>query len=406
MGRFSRRWFLALAVLGFILGIGLAVVETSLLSNAKPQPNQAAIAQPAETLPAPSVTPPAPLHPETVALVERTGLTDPPRGDVRLVVISDLNSAYGSTDYDPEIDIAMKLVPFWNPDLVLCSGDMVAGQSLDLSPTQIQAMWAAFDQHIPAPLREMQIPFGFTIGNHDASGARDGGGFVFQQERDLASAYWNDPAHDPGLRFVDRYEFPFYYTFEANDIFFLSWDGSTSSIPDDKLAWVEQALASEKAQQAKMRVLIGHLPLYGIAVGRDEPGEVMANADSLRSLLERYNVHTYISGHQHAYYPAHRGNLQLLHTGALGSGPRQIIDTNLAPRKTLTVVDVNFDTPDLTTYTTYDMQQFTQIDMAELPRFLVAHNGLVLRRDVNESDLSAAEKAQCEQRLSADKCAA
>lgn len=406
MDRFSRRWFLALAVLGFILGIGLAVVETSLLSNAEPQPNQAAIAQSSVSTPSPAVASPAPLPPETAALVESTGLTDPPRGDVRLMVISDLNSAYGSTDYDPEIDIAMQLVPFWNPDLVLCSGDMVAGQSLDLSTTQIQAMWAAFDQHIPAPLREMQIPFGFTIGNHDASGARDGGGFVFQQERDLASAYWNDPAHDPGLQFVDRYEFPFYYTFEAKDIFFLSWDGSTSSIPDDKLAWVEQALASEKAQQAKLRVLIGHLPLYGVAVGRDQPGEVMANADPLRSLLERYNVHTYVSGHQHAYYPAHRGNLQLLHTGALGSGPRQIIDTDLAPRKTLTVVDVNFDTPDITTYTTYDMQQFTQIDMAELPRFLVAHNGIVLRRDVNEGDLSASEKAQCEQRLSADKCAA
>lgn len=410
MGRLSRRWFLGLVCLGFILGIGVACVESAFLSNAQPDPapSETAVVQPTTEPVAPAATP-SPLPPETVAIVEsagENGLMDPPRGDVRLVVISDLNSAYGSTDYDPEIDVAVKLLPFWRPDLVLCSGDMVAGQELSLSSAQVQAMWAAFDEHLAAPLRGMDIPFGFTIGNHDASGARDGGGFIFQQERDLASAYWTDPAHDPGLEFIDRTEFPFYYTFKSNDIFFLSWDGSTHTIPPEKLAWVEQALSSEAAQQAKMRVLVGHLPLYGVAVGRDQPGEVMNNADELRSLLERYNVHTYVSGHQHAYYPGHRGNLQLLHAGALGAGPRPWIDSALEPRKTLTVVDINFDAPELTTYTTYNMQQLTLVQLEDLPRFLVAHNGLVLRRDVEWNELNPSEKAQCEQRLDATKCAA
>ncbi|MEM1310071.1 MAG: metallophosphoesterase [Cyanobacteria bacterium P01_H01_bin.153] len=332
---------------------------------------------------------------------------NPPRGDLRMVVMSDLNGVYGSTDYDPEIDKTIALIPFWNPDLVVCSGDMVAGQDLSLPPEQIQAMWAAFDEHVAAPLREAELPYGFTIGNHDASGALGVNDQpLFQQERDLAAAYWQDPEHDPGVEFIDRFEFPFYYTFRHDDVFFLSWDGSSSQIPADKLAWVEQALASDEAQNARMRILLGHLPLYAVAVGRNEPGEVMANADQLRAMLEKSDVHTYISGHHHAYYPGHRGDLQLLNMGIIGSGPRPLIDSDLPPWKAITVLDVDFDAPggELTRYTTYDIQTMELIEDGELPRFLTGHNGIVLRRDVEMADLSADEKAFCEAKLGAALC--
>lgn len=360
--------------------------------------------------PIPSSTTPEPtLPPETQAIVDSAapnGLVDPPRGDVRLVVISDLNSAYGSTDYDPEVDKGIALVPFWNPDVVLCGGDMVAGQDHSLSDDNLRAMWAAFDDHVAAPLRRANVPFGFTIGNHDASGAVQDGTFLFQRERTIATEYWRDPAHDPGIDFVDRVDFPFYYTFEQGGVFFVVWDGSFSSIPPDKLNWVEQALSSERAKSAKMRVLLGHLPLYAVAEGRNRPFEVMANADQLREMLERHNVHTYISGHHHAYYPAHKGTLQLLHTGLLGSGPRAYIDSTLPPRKTITVVDIHFNNPELTTYTTYDIQTLEPVETEELPRFLVGHNGRVLRRDVNLEDLSAEEQSICTSRLSPPLCAA
>lgn len=84
--------------------------------------------------------PETPLPPETQAILSQLGdrpLFDPPRGDVRLVVISDLNSAYGSTDYDPEVDKGLALVPFWQPDLVICGGDMVAGQQASLTAAEI-----------------------------------------------------------------------------------------------------------------------------------------------------------------------------------------------------------------------------------------------------------------------------
>lgn len=349
----------------------------------------------------------ASLPPETTQIVEEAGgIYDPPRHDVRLVVLSDLNDVYGATHYPPEVEKGLNLIPYWKPSMVVCSGDMVAGQSPTLNKEQIQAMWDAFDENVATPLREANLPFGFTVGNHDASSARNvEGKFLFQQERDLASAYWQEPDHDPGVKFIDRADYPFYYTFEHQDIFFLAWDGSSNYIPPEKLAWVEQALASPEAQNAKMRIVLGHLPLYAVSVGRNQPSEVLRDAPELQALLEKYDVHTYISGHHHAYYPGHRGDLQFLHMGILGSGPRPLIDSDLPPRKAITVLDIDFDSPELTTYATYDMKTLELIEFEELPRFLAGHNGAVLRRDIEWEDLDASEKESCEQRLGKELCA-
>lgn len=328
---------------------------------------------------------------QTQVIIDQYKPFKPEKKDVRLLVISDLNSAYGSTEYEKEVHLAIQMIPFWQPDLILCSGDMIAGQKSSLTEAQIRAMWEAFDTQIAEPIRSLKIPFGFTIGNHDASSSiTSNNQFRFQQERDLAREYWQNPRHDTGVKYLDRTLYPFYYTFEENNIFFLVWDGSSSHIPKDKLAWVEKSLASEKAQQAKMRIVIGHLPLYAVAEGRNKPGEVLNDADKLRQLLEKYNVHTYISGHQHAYYPAHKGELQLLHTGALGSGARTYINHSLPPKKTITVVDIDFKDPNLTTYTTYDMQDFSLIKYEQLPPFLKGHNGTIFRRDINKIALIGA----------------
>ncbi|NJN88683.1 MAG: metallophosphoesterase [Leptolyngbyaceae cyanobacterium SL_7_1] len=400
------RWrrFLPILIAGLVLSVGIACAQLATRQSATPEP-QPSIA--VESSPSVAAAAELPAETEAIAASVSGGLFNPPRGDVRFVVFSDLNSSYGSTDYDPDVDKVVTLLPFWQPDMVLCSGDMVAGQDISLSPDQLNAMWSAFDQHVAAPLRQAKLPYGFTLGNHDASSAQGvGGAFLFQQERDVAAQFWLDPAHDPGVEFVDRTDYPFYFTFKFNDIFFISWDGSSNIIPPDKLAWVEQALASPEAQQAKMRILLGHLPLYAITVGRDEPGEVMQNADQLRAMLEKYNVHTHISGHDHGYFPAHRGTLQLLHTGILGSGPRPLLNSDLPPWKAVTVIDVMLDSPNLSTYTTYEMQTLQPIDHAQLPRFITGHNGITIRRDLKWEDLTAAEKAQCEQQIGKERCTA
>jgi Icc-related predicted phosphoesterase len=321
------------------------------------------------------------------------GLFAPVRGDVRILVISDLNSAYGSTDYEPQVTKSIKLIPEWQPDLVLCGGDMVAGQSASLSNSEIEAMWAGFDRYIAEPIRRSKIPYGFTMGNHDASGALSGSGkFLFGNERELAAAYWNNPKNDSGLKFVDRSGFPFNYSFEQNNIFYLVWDASTGQIPKAQLVWAETALASSLAQQAKMRIAIGHLPLYAVAVGRNKSGEILADNETLRSLLEKYNVHTYISGHNHAFYPARKGKLELLHTGALGSGPRTWLNSNLSPVNSLTVVDINLSSQ-TTIYTTYDVKTLEVLDQKTLPRTITSVAGTIVRRDLGKSDLTAQERS-------------
>lgn len=370
-------------------GGGLALLANQVLVGCMPGSSVTGVGPSGSATPSPVPTSSA----VTKAAIAPKGLFAPVRGDVRIVVISDLNSAYGSTDYDPEVDRAISLIPEWKPDIVLAGGDMVAGQWPSLTTAQVQAMWSTFDQHVGAPLRKAGLPFGFTVGNHDASAALGvSGKFLFDNERELAAAYWRDPAHSPGLDFVDRAQFPFYYTFQHKDIFYLVWDASTSQLSKEQIAWAEKSLASPVAQQAKLRIAIGHLPLYAVAIGRDNLGDVLTDADSLRAMLEKYRVHTYISGHHHAYYPAHHGKLELLHSGILGSGPRPLLNASLRPFKALTVIDVDLAAQS-TVYTTYNAQTYELVDQNTLPRLIVGPNGRVLRRDVQEGDLTAAERS-------------
>ncbi|MFM7221007.1 MAG: metallophosphoesterase, partial [Nodosilinea sp.] len=133
--------------LGLILSFCLACTYQVLRSEADPTgpvlPSQVTVET--QTLPN--------LPQATQALIARAGaegLVNPPRQDLRLVVISDLNGAYGSTDYDVEVDQAISLMPLWQPDLVVCGGDMVAGQNPSLTADRLTAMWQAFDQHVAA----------------------------------------------------------------------------------------------------------------------------------------------------------------------------------------------------------------------------------------------------------------
>ena len=304
----------------------------------------------------------------------------PPRKDFRAVVISDLNSEYGSTEYEPEVDAAIALIPQWQPDIVICGGDMVAGQKTSLTDSNIKAMWAAFDRHVTAPIRSYNIPFAFTIGNHDGSGAIKDGALIFERERDLARTYWQQHQQQLGLEFVDEANFPFYYSFKLNGIFFLVWDASSQNISQQQLDWVRQTLNNSAARQASAKIAIGHLPLYPIAKGKNKPGEYLAHADRLRSLLEK-NVLMYVTAHNHAYYPGKIGNLQLLHAGALGQGARQLINSNLLPSKTLTIIDLELD-PVKIAYTTYDAKTWKLISHSLLPESISGDYGSIIRQDL------------------------
>lgn len=307
----------------------------------------------------------------------------PERGDVRIAVISDLNSGLGEADYEWQVDSIINRIPrIWKPDLVISGGDMVAGMGIN-DTVQLQKMWDGFDKHIAKPLRNAKIPFAFTLGNHDGPRSHP-------VERNFTRNYWNKPENKPGLSFVDATHFPNYYSFVKDDIFIVSWEASSSEITRENLKWMEEQFKTREAKNAKLRFVMGHMPLYSSAQERDSKGNVLDNPEELRRLLEENNVHTYISGHQHAYYPARRGKLELLNTGAAGTGERSWLTLDKNPVNTITIMDI-FHERDTVVYSTYiikeknaaDMQLF---DQKELPSAMFGINGHMLRRDIFSSE--------------------
>lgn len=301
----------------------------------------------------------------------------PVRGDVRIAVISDLNSGLGAANYEWQVDSIINRIPrLWQPDLVVCGGDMVAGMGINDS-LLLKKMWAGFDEHVAQPLKKAKIPFAFTLGNHD--GPRS-----YELERAMTARYWNHNL--PNLDFIDKSHFPHYYSFVKDGIFFVSWDASSSEITSENLAWMEQQFESPEAKKAGYRFVLGHMPLYSVAQERDSKGNVLQQPEKLHSLLEKHKVHTYISGHQHAYYPGKRGDLKFLNTGAAGSGARGWLTLEDAPVNTVTIMDI-FKENDSIAYTTYEIKtpdagKMKIFDEKKLPASVFGVNGHILRQDV------------------------
>jgi Icc-related predicted phosphoesterase len=318
---------------------------------------------------------------DAVRLVTKNSPELPKRGEFRIAVISDLNSGLGAANYEWQVDSIINRIPkIWQPDLVICGGDMVAGMGISKTD-QLQKMWEGFDTHIAKPLKEAEIPFAFTLGNHD--GPRS-----YPVERNFAKEFWNKNENKPRLDFVDDSHFPNYYSFVANNIFFVSWEASSSKITQENLDWLEGQFQTPEAKNAKLRFVMGHMPLYSVAQERDSKGNVLEEPEKLRKLLEKYNVHTYISGHQHAYFPGKRGKLDLLNTGAAGSGPRAWLTQNQKPVNTITIMDI-FEEKDSIIYSTYNIKKAKPADMPlfdekKLPSAMFGVNGYMLRRDIQK----------------------
>jgi hypothetical protein len=293
------------------------------------------------------------------------------------VILGDINGSFGATEYAPGVHQAVRYTTtLWRPDLVLLPGDLVAGQSHRLPETRFAQMWAAFERDIAAPLRAAGIPYAPTIGNHDGSSLRRADGtFAFARERQAAADYWR--RHPPPLAFIDL-DFPFHYTFNLGPLFVLVWDGSSATLFPNTLAWAEQALQSEAAQRADLRLVMGHLPLFGVAEGRDRPGEILAEGERLRQWLVERDVDIYLSGHHHAYYPARLGEVILLHAGA-AVAPRRLLGETFA-RPTVTVLDIDL-APLTLRLTTFELRDWQEVVLTDLPPFLDTSTGRLWRID-------------------------
>ncbi|MEB3351741.1 MAG: metallophosphoesterase [Cyanobacteriota bacterium] len=301
----------------------------------------------------------------------------PPRGAWRLGLISDLNGSYGSTSYVPEVARGVALLRRLRPDLVICAGDMVAGQKLSLTDGQLQAMWVAFAAQVLDPLRQAGIPFAPVIGNHDGSAAANGRSMVFERERQQARRFWQARRDRLALPLLEANDFPFQYSFRQGEALVLVIDASAARLAPATLRWLEQQLQAPQARAARLRLVVGHLPLAAVAEGRNRAGEVLADPARLQGLLERTRTTLYISGHHHAYFPGRTGQLDLLSLGAMGSGPRRLLASARPPHQTLTLLDRQGDE---LIDTTVDLRTGRPLDPAVLPARLDPAQGPTLRR--------------------------
>ena len=247
---------------------------------------------------------------------------------ITVVVISDLNGSYGSTRYHSSVTSAIKRIIALEPDLVISTGDMVAGQRRPhLEETELRAMWEAFHRSVSEPLRRAGIALAVTPGNHDAS-AYPG----FELERRIYAEEWGQ--RRPNLDFVEGGNYPFYYAFDIGPARFMSLDVTTVGSPSPaQKNWLRNATADGSAN-----IVFSHLPLWPFAVGRET--EIIGDPN-LERLFVDHGVDLHLSGHHHAFYPGAVKNLALVSQACLGSGQRALIGETKKSQHVLTFVEID-----------------------------------------------------------------
>lgn len=255
------------------------------------------------------------------------GTPDAGPSRLRIVVLSDLNGSYGSTTYEAAVHQAVAaLVTEVRPDVVLISGDMVAGQQAGLD---YPAMWRGFHAAVTTPLSQAGIPVAPAPGNHDASAYAG-----YQAERDEYQRQWQ-PSRRPAVQWVDGSQFPFRYSFAVRDTFFVALDATTvGPLSSAQRTWVDQQLTAAAA--FPVRVVFGHVPLHPATVGRET--QVLGDT-ALEAILLRHGA-LFVGGHHHGYYPGASNGLRHVVTPCLGAGPRALIGTTAASPKGFVVIDV------------------------------------------------------------------
>jgi hypothetical protein len=287
---------------------------TSASIGGTPRPSARAAAEDgAETVP------PTDPDPETDPEPEPEPDPEPEPGPVpeaaapplHVAVISDLNDSYGSTTYSRAVGDAVARIIEMGPDLVLCTGDMVAGQQAGLD---YGAMWDGFHEVVTEPLSDAGIPLAVTPGNHDGSGYP-----AFEGEREVYVDEW--AARRPPVDFRDDREYPLHYSFSMGSALFVSLDDTlVAPLDPDQHAWLDGELAA--GEDFPVKIVFGHVPIRPFTQGRES--EILDDADLEQTLADR-GVSLFLSGHHHGYFPGRHAGLRQVSMACLGSGSRRLV---------------------------------------------------------------------------------
>jgi hypothetical protein len=269
------------------------------------------------------------------------------------------------------VDGAVSRIVALQPDLVISTGDMVAGQRRPhLTRSEVERMWQTFHEHVSKPLQAAGIPLAVTPGNHDAS-AYTG----FDQERTIYGEQWQ--ARRPEVAFVDASGYPFHYAFALGDVLFISLDATVvGNLPAQQMTWLRRLL--EKHGPAyQRRVVFSHLPLWPFARGRDR--EFIGDPE-LQKLLQQDGVELYLSGHHHAFYPGVSGGIALVGQACLGAGPRRLIGTADRSARSFTLLEFTADGIDVAAFMAPQFKN--PVDWTTLPERIRSSAAELLRADL------------------------
>ncbi len=246
----------------------------------------------------------------------------------RVAVISDINGRYGTSQYHLRVAAAIGRIIALQPDMVISTGDMVAGQQPNpkLSRRQLETMWENFHKQVREPLQRAAIPLVMTPGNHDAS-AYPG----FELERQIYGEYYQ--AHPPVFSPHEGGNYPYHFSTTIGGLNLISLDATKPGpLPDTQIAWLENQFISGP------NIVFGHLPLQPVSIGREKD---IIQDDRLEALLRSHDQSIYLSGHHHAFYPGRRAGINMVSMGNLGGNLRRLVGTQISTGFSFTILDYN-----------------------------------------------------------------
>ncbi|MCG6882312.1 MAG: metallophosphoesterase [Silicimonas sp.] len=284
-------------------------------------------------------------------------------------MISDLNGSYGSVTYPTEVHRAMQEIIRLDPDVVISTGDMVAGQRRPhLTESEVRAMWRGFHAAVTEPLEKADIPFLVTPGNHDASAY---GGF--EGERGIFRDEWS-PRAPKGI----EGDWPFAYSIRTGGARFISLDATTvGSLPAGQMNWL-----NDLGDDGGPTIVFSHLPLHPFAQERET--EIIGDP-ALDRALHSIGADLYLSGHHHAFYPGSRDDIAFVGQACLGGGARRLIGQDRRAAKGFTVIDMESGRM---TVMGLNTDTFAPVDLQSLPQRIAD----LRRLDIEPTNLVSAAR--------------
>ena len=282
-----------------------------------------------------------------------------------------MNGRYGSMTYDSRVPVAIEKIGEMDPDLVVCTGDMVAGQKQPgLDADRLDQMWRGFNRTIADPLKRRGIPFFVTPGNHDGSGFPE-----FALEREHFEIQWAPRV--PEVEMLVGSEWPRRYAARVGDELLIAFDGTVpGALSEDEFRFVEKMLhVYGKGPEAT--IVFSHLPMWPLTSGREHE---IIDDPALLELLHDNGVDVYASGHHHAFF-AGTDDAGMVHLGlgALGGNARPFSGKKQRQPFSFSVLTLSNGMVDIASRAAPDFD--AEVPVSELPATIEGPLGVLRRMD-------------------------